>query len=510
MKLVKTILVFLLLIGIIFIVKLFIFKEEFKIDNDIYFNSDNLNLILYKDNTYYMYKDNEVIIGTYKLKNNKVSFKTQKKYNSVCYNNFIDNFTGTLKGNKNIESIIIDGINIDKSDIVDKIDISDRSECSVDDTYTTSKEDYLIDEKYSHDIVINDKQINYKMGVDDKETLNKFLHQFFERYYNIMETLEYKDISDMFVSNKDAYIYKTALDLLIENRKRSKYDLSISNVKYELTVDNYSNDGNIISFTVRENCSYNFNFIKQYTSSVYNIKNEFKLVKIGNEYKISNYNKVQDFYVMISMYYDGDDNYKSSLDKIKNDYLESFKAQEERFKTMENNYLNNNYEIKKCDNEYNRKASYEYAINWVGRRNSKWNSHGDANCVNYVSQVMNAGGIPMDDTGNDNSKWYSKGNETYSWINVGGIRSYFKENTGFGLCGKYDENIYLGEIGDVILVGPKNDSKHAITVIGQIKDSNGKVIDLLVSSNTVDLIYFPLKAYAYPYKTLLKVYGYNN
>ena len=354
--------------------------------------------------------------------------------------------------------------------------------------------------------------INYKTSVEDKESLNKFLHQFFERYYNIMETLEYKDISDMFVNNKNAYIYKTALELLILNRKRSKYDLSISNVKYELTVDNYINDGNIITFTVRENCSYNFNFIKQYTSSVYDIKNEFKLIKIGDEYKISNYNKVQDFYVMISMYYSDTDNYKDSLDKIKNDYLESFKVQDEKHKKMENDYLSGNYEIRECDNEYNRKASYEYATNWVGRRNSKWPSHVDSNCVNFVSQVMNAGGIPMDDIGNDNSKWFSKGlgNETYSWINVGGIRAYFKENQGFGLCGKYDENIYLGEIGDVILVGPKNDSKHAITVIGQIKDNDGKVIDLLVSSNTVDLIYFPLSAYAYPYKVLSKVYGYNN
>ena len=245
-----------------------------------------------------------------------------------------------------------------------------------------------------------------------------------------------------------------------------------------------------------------------------NIKNNFKLIKQDGKYKIKSYDKVQDFYVMVSQLYKSTSDYKTSLDKIKSDYLKKFETSEQNFSKMKSDYLNGNYQVKKCDHEYNRTLSYEYATKWVGRRNdSEFKSHGGSNCVNYASQVMYAGGIPLDSKGNSNAQWYSKNkgkSETYSWINVDGIANYFINNSGYGLCGKYDENIYLGEPGDLMIVGPKNNRKHAITVISQIKDSNGKVIDLLVSSNTVDLIYFPLSAYAYPYKSLLKVYGYND
>ncbi len=367
-------------------------------------------------------------------------------------------------------------------------------------------------EKYKHDIVINNHNVNYKSNVDDEEELNEFLREFYDRYFQMLETLEYSDISDMFDNEENAYVYKTALEILIENRKRNKNDLSISNYKYELTIQDYKKNGNEISFQALENCSYNFGFIKQYTSSVYNIKNNFKLIKKDGKYKIKSYDKVQDFYVMVTQLYKSTTNYKSALDKIKNDYLDKFKSMDEKFDKMKNDYLNGNYQPKKCDHGYDRTAAYNYATKWVGRRNEdNWKSHGGANCANFVSQVMNTGGIPMDNKGN--AKWYSnnKGkSETYSWINVSGITDYFKDNSGYGLCGKYDENIYLGEPGDMASVGPKNDHKHVIIVIGQIKNENGEVIDLLVASNTVDLIYFPLSAYPYPYKVLSKVYGYND
>ena len=97
---------------------------------------------------------------------------------------------------------------------------------------------------------------------------------------------------------------------------------------------------------------------------------------------------------------------------------------------------------------------------------------------------------------------------TYSWTWVPALTNYFKYNKGYGLCGKYNENLYLGEKGDVVVVGTKGADRHVITVIDQVKE-DGKVIDLLVNSNTVDLENFPLSAYAYPYKVLLKVYGWN-
>ncbi len=367
---------------------------------------------------------------------------------------------------------------------------------------------------------ITDKKITFDSSFKNvqKDEIEDFLREFFERYYRIIANLEYEDISDLFFDQEYAYIYKTALDLLIENRRKSNLDLTLSNVKYELKVNKYKVNNDKISFTVLENCSYRFALTKDYPTAVYNITNNFDLVKVDEKYKISSYKKVQDFYVMITDLYKKQDNYKSALDKIKADYLVKFDTQNSNIQKMRQNYLSGNYTTKKCDHAFDREKAYDYALTWVGRRNtSKWHTY-SANCVNFVSQVMYAGGIPMDHTGSQQWKWYSTKKNTkntasgfvYSWTYVPSIVSYFKNNTGYGLCGKYNENLYLGDKGDVIVVGSKGPTRHVVSVIGQIKDENGKVVDLMVNSNTVDLEYFPLSAYAYPYKILMKVYGWNN
>ena len=299
---------------------------------------------------------------------------------------------------------------------------------------------------------ITDKKITFDSSfpASEKDTIEDLLRDFFERYYDILAKLKYSDISDMFSNQEYAYIYKTALELLIENRVRSDFDLSVSNVKYELKVKKYKVNNGIISFEVLENCSYRFALTKEYTTAVYNISNNFELVKEDGKYKIKYYKKVQDFYVMITDLYKSQENYKSALDKIKSDYLAKFETQNNKIKTMRTNYLSGNYTTKKCDHKYDRESAYDYALIWVGRRNtSNWHTY-SANCVNFVSQVMYAGGIPMDHSGSYQWKWYSTKKNTkntasgfvYSWTYVPEIVNYFKNNTGYGLCGKYDENLY--------------------------------------------------------------------
>lgn len=353
---------------------------------------------------------------------------------------------------------------------------------------------------------------------EGQDKIEDLLQEFFERYYKIIAGLNYEDINDMFYSQEYAYIYKTALELLIESRKRSNFDLTISNVTYELKVKNYKNDSEKISFEVSESCSYNFSLTKEYKTSIYNINNYFDIIKDGNKYKISYYKKVQDFYAMITDMYKKTDNYEKTLDKIKADYLIKFEEQDNNIQKMKFDYLNSNYQTLNCNHLYNREEAYNYALKWVSKRNTdKWHTY-SANCVNFVSQVMYAGGIPMDYFGEEQWKWYGTKKNikntpsgfVYSWTYVPAIVSYFKNNDGYGLCGKYNENIYLGDKGDVVVVGSKGPTRHVVIVIGQIKDENNKVIDLLVNSNTVDLEYFPLSAYAYPYKVLMKVYGWND
>ena len=362
-------------------------------------------------------------------------------------------------------------------------------------------------------------KVSFDSSFNDIETTNLeiFLKDFFERYYLIIEKMEYNDISDMFSNKENAYIYKTALELLIENRKNSLVDLKANDVKYELKVNNYKKTDESIKFTILETCSYRFDGTKEYETKVYDVENKFELIEENNEYKIKNFDKVQDFYVMITDVYKTKENYEEALDKIKSDYLVKFEEQKNNYEKMRKEYLNNNYKTLECDHGFDRESAYKYAISWVGKRNSEWHTY-NANCVNYVSQVMYAGGIPMDHLGSEQWKWYSTKRNTknvaegfvYSWTYVPAIVSYFQNNEGYGLCGKYDENVYLGDVGDVIVVGTTGPNRHVVSVVGQIKNEKGEVVDLLVNSNTVDLEYFPLSAYAYPYRVLMKVYGWND
>jgi len=359
--------------------------------------------------------------------------------------------------------------------------------------------------------------ITSNINISENKDLEAFFKTFFDSYYKSLADLELTDTTYMFSNLENAKVYKTALELLITTRKEKDHDLKINDIIYTLTVDKYKEENNKITIVLYENCQYKFNFIKDVESKIYNIKNTFTLVKDENSYKIDYYNKVQDFYVMITDYYKigSQGNYEEKIDQIKENYLEVFKTENAKILDMQTNYLNNNYTKLTCDHAYDRESAYNYATNWVGKRNPRWARFG-ANCVNYVSQVMYNGGIPMDYYGDYQWKFYdSHKNDnntasgfTYSWTWVPALTNYFKYNKGYGLCGKYNENLYLGEKGDVVVVGTKGADRHVITVIDQVKE-DGKVIDLLVNSNTVDLENFPLSAYAYPYKVLLKVYGWN-
>ena len=62
--------------------------------------------------------------------------------------------------------------------------------------------------------------------------------------------------------------------------------------------------------------------------------------------------------------------------------------------------------------EYDRVAAVEYARKWALSSNPQIKDYEQwgGNCTNYISQCINAGGIPMDSDGNNVMKewyWYS-------------------------------------------------------------------------------------------------------
>ena len=340
------------------------------------------------------------------------------------------------------------------------------------------------------------------------ENLINFIIDFFNIYYRSMKELKSHNMKEFFYSEKDALLNQTSLELLIESRKQALNDLGLKKAKYDLTFTKITSKDNSIYIELLEDSYLDFNFLT-YTSKVYNILNTFEIVKDNDQYKIKDYYKEQGHFIMVYKLLDENKDYIEQLTKIKNNYIDLFNKNKQEQEKLFNEYINNkNKTFKKCDHDYDRNAAVEYALKYVrDRDNNVPNYDKDGNCQNYASWAMFKGGIPMDTIGS--YTWKNKnGNKTATWTAVGYFYNYAKYNTGYGLCSQVDINPYYAQKGDIAQVGYNNKYRHTAFIIDTF-EKNGNVIDLILSSNTGDLEYYPLSAYTYPEKRVIKILGWN-
>jgi hypothetical protein len=87
------------------------------------------------------------------------------------------------------------------------------------------------------------------------------------------------------------------------------------------------------------------------------------------------------------------------------------------------------------NSRYDRKAAVRYAHKWWNSNNPNFRSF-SVDCTNYVSQVLYAGGIPMNYTGKINTGWWYSGNGgkddkwSYSWAVAHSLRWYLASGKG--------------------------------------------------------------------------------
>lgn len=396
---------------------------------------------------------------------------------------------------------------------------NDNSQKLADDLKQPIKEEIkpVVEEDITKDTYLNN--ITYKVSLD--KDIENLIIEYMDEYYKSIHTLKEYDLTYLFSNQEQADINQTAISLLIESRLLKNNDLHLTNAYYDLEVLSVKNEKNKIIVEVEEDSYVNFSFMSDIQSKSFNISNIFTFEKVGEEYKIAEYFKIQDFFVMISNKYEEE----KDLDKIKQEYLNIIK---ENILKTEDDYASylagTGHTPLTCDNDYNREKAISYSYKWIKERNPKWYKSPDSNCQNYASQVLYVGGIPMDIKGNYLSQWkfYSPADEqwviikeekkrgiSYSWINVKKFREYVNKNKGYGLCAKADVNLFYGEPGDIIQVGYLDSQKHTV-VVSDTYEKDGKVIDILVNSNTIDLENYPMSAYSYPYYSLIKIYGWNN
>ena len=356
-------------------------------------------------------------------------------------------------------------------------------------------------------------KITYTVNINKE--IEEAIITYMDLYYKSMQELKAHDMTNLFINSEQAYINQTALSLLIESRLLQPNDLRLHKASYDLDIRQVTKNGNDIRVVVRENSYLNFNFMRNIDSKLFNIENEFVFRKVNDEYKIVSYSKVQDFFVMITNNLTMGGDYKTRLDNIKNNHLANMRRRINTTAEQRQAYLNDTGITRRnCDNPYNRERALEYAKRWITDRNPEWPRY-DANCQNYASQMIHVGGVPMDNIGNRDAhlQWSSprngSGTLVYTWTFVPFFFTYVRDNTGFGLCGSVDVNLFYAEPGDIIHMGVTGPTRHVSVVSGTVI-RDGRVIDVLVHSNTVDKENWPMSAYTYPFISLIKIYGWNN
>lgn len=365
--------------------------------------------------------------------------------------------------------------------------------------------------------IINSSNVNIKDGW--QELIIKYL----DLYTKSLVKLDSLDVKELFTdpNSDEAYLTQNALELIVEHHKLQDNDMKLSEAKYDIEYKDIKINNNKVTIYFLEDDYYKFNYMKDITSKVIDVENTIVINKSDEGiYTIDSIRIVKDNYVMFTNVIDfNSSNVKEKIDDLKEKYLNLSKEEVSKNRELLNIANSKEYVAnKKCDNLYNRDEALEYALSYADSRNSNYADYSNVggNCMNYASQVVFAGGIPMDEVGDYKWKYYSsefdatsmKKGRTSSWTATKYFYEYAKYNSGYGLCSEVDVNLFYALPGDIIQVGYDGFSHTTVVVSPYKKDD--KIVDILVNSNTVGLENYPVLAYPYKNKRLIKILGYNN
>jgi len=158
---------------------------------------------------------------------------------------------------------------------------------------------------------------------------------------------------------------------------------------------------------------------------------------------------------------------------------------------------------------YNRRAAYNYAKRWAFDRNPRFYDfeHIGGDCTNFTSQVLLAGGCPMN--GKKWTGWYYYGlnNRAPAWTGVDYLYKFLINNEGRGPIAKLS-TIDEIDIGDIVQMNFEYDKvfNHSPVVI-RIEEPR-KPENIFIAAHTYDRFDYPLSNYAYTDLKFIHILGY--
>ena len=348
------------------------------------------------------------------------------------------------------------------------------------------------------------------------EEQEQLILDYMNLYFASLEDFEpQEEIAALFSDEEQAALADSAIDFQISLRQMQDADYTLASWSYSLTLNEITQeeDGSLHIFA-RENNTQNFNQNPEIASERYGGYHLFELEQMEGSWKIRSHMMFDAVYMMLWSEGGGEEaalRYAEAVPeylRLAQEQLQEREADRER----EPGELQAQY-------AYDRQAAAAYADRYVDERNDAWPDYAGSggNCQNFASQVLLAGGIPMDIYGDAVWKWYSDEvsnspgaqGRSSSWTGVNQFVEYAAANTGYGLVAEMEAPYFSGEPGDLLHMGIDGDWGHTVVIASAVTNGQGEVVDYLVDSNTGNLRNYPASLYGYPEIILTRIGGWN-
>lgn len=325
-------------------------------------------------------------------------------------------------------------------------------------------------------------------------------------WYTDIALFDEPQLGGLFADEKDAAMHEASIRTLTAIRQQALTDLRMRDVSYVLTVtkaepsaEEDAVEGQV-HIEANETTVMHFAATPDVDSKMYDVPHIFELVPSDDGGWLIKHHEADDNPYFSLTYEEG-----AAVDGRLQQLLRAIERRSlQRQETVQVTLT--------CDHPYDRAAAERYMRQYDHQRNDRWHAYDDVggNCMNFGSQVLLAGGIPMDEEGG--SKWFWRGQNDLdlSWINVGRFYSYARENRGYGLVADTEANYYTGGVGDILILGPDGGHNHTTVISGIVRNELSETVDYLLCSNTTNYTDFPAGAYYYTSHRLIKIYGWND
>ena len=346
------------------------------------------------------------------------------------------------------------------------------------------------------------------------EEQEQLILDYMNLYFASLEDFEpQEEIAALFSDGEQAALADSAIDFQIGLRQMQDADYTLASWSYSLTLNEITQeeDGSL-HILARENNIQNFNQNPEIASERYGGYHLFELEQMEGSWKIRSHMMFDAVYMMLWSEGGGEEaalRYAEAVPeylRLAQEQLQEREADRER----EPGELQAQY-------AYDRQAAAAYADRYVDERNDAWPDYAGSggNCQNFASQVLLAGGIPMDIYGDAVWKWYSDEvsnspgaqGRSSSWTGVNQFVEYAAANTGYGLVAETEAPYFSGEPGDLLHMGIDGDWGHTMVIASAVTNGQGEVVDYLVDSNTGNLRNYPASLYGYPEIILTRIGG---